>query len=492
MRKKDNTAWKVFRFTFAQRLKTGGYAGAVIAGTVLCFLIPFLAMVCLEKFGGKESEKINPVTSVYVVEEDLAADAPEREGIEVAADAAPLAAEETSDMDAEVSELARDSAAADTGLQVVAGKTEVDYNSLNDLGREGYTGISYQTCGSFEEAAQAARGRENAMILVVEQEESSVKLNVVLPQDSNLSKSDLEGMEAFLGDAYSYIQVQRTGLKPMELAQLTAPVTVSSHRSAQEGADDLDALREALAYILPYLNIMVLYFLVLFYGQGVATSVLMEKTSKLMDTMLLAVRPGGMVLGKVLAQALAGALQIFAWLAGLVGGIFAGYFAVKTMNPNTTMILVQLLEDLGTLEGLFTAPAVLAALLHLLGGFLLYCALASIGGAAAGKQEELSSTNMLFTLVLVASFLLTLSGGGLGTMTPSSASLNWMPFSAVLLVPSRVLLGQISVWEAYGSLAVVLAAFVLIALFAGKVYQCMAMYKGKVPKAGELLRMMRG
>lgn len=416
--------------------------GAVIAGTVICFLIPFLAMVCLERFGNQTGAKTNPVTSVYVVEED-------------------------------------------------AGEAGVDYNCLNSLGREGYTGISYETCAGFEEASQAARGMENTMILAVGREGDSVKLDLILPQDSNLSKSDLEGMEAFLTDAYSYIQVQRSGLDATELAQLTAPVAVSSHRSAQEETDGLDALRETLSYVLPYLNIMVLYFLVLFYGQGVSTSVLMEKTSKLMDTMLLAVRPGSMVLGKVLAQALAGALQIFAWIAGLAGGISAGYFTVKAMNPDSTMILVRFLENMGMLDGLFTAPAVAAALLHLLGGFLLYCALASVGGAVAGKQEELSSANILFILALLASFMLTLSCGGLGRMTASSAWLNWMPFSAVLLVPSRVLLGQISVWEAYGSLAVVLASFVLIAWFAGSVYRCMAMYKGKLPEPGELLRMIR-
>lgn len=443
-------SWKIFRFTFAQRLKTGGYLSAVITGAALCFLIPFLVMVCMEKFTGKDGEKINPVTSVYVAEMENAAEVPEE----------PFA--------------------------------PVDYNSLNRLGREGYTEISYELCGSFEEAVLAAGAQENAVVLVVENGEAFTGLKLVLPQDSNLSKEDLEGMEEFLNAGYGYIQMQRTGLEPGQLAQLTVPVEVSSHRSIQTQEDDgKDMVREILAYLLPYLNIMVLYFLVLFYGQGVSTSVLMEKTSKLMDTMLLAVRPGGMVLGKVLAQALAGILQIFAWLAGLAGGFLAGYLAVKAMNPDTQMILVEFLGTLGEISGIFTAPAILAALLQLVGGFLLYCALAAIGGAIAGKQEELSSTNMLFVLVLIGSFLLSLSCGGLGVMTESSAWLNWMPFSAVLLVPSRVLLGQITVWEAYGSLAVVLAAFVIISLLAGKIYRCMAMYKGKVPKPGELLRMLR-
>ena len=38
-------------------------------------------------------------------------------------------------------------------------------------------------------------------------------------------------------------------------------------------------------------------------------------------------------------------------------------------------------------------------------GFLLYCALSSIGGAMAGKPEDLSVTNVLFTVILVAKLL---------------------------------------------------------------------------------------
>ena len=60
----------------------------------------------------------------------------------------------------------------------------------------------------------------------------------------------------------------------------------------------LETVREILAYLLPVVNIMVLYFLILLYGQSVAGNVIMEKTSKLMDTFLVAVKPTAMVFGR--------------------------------------------------------------------------------------------------------------------------------------------------------------------------------------------------
>ena len=79
-----------------------------------------------------------------------------------------------------------------------------------------------------------------------------------------------------------------------------------------------------LSMLLPFASLMLLYFLVLLYGQSTAASVILEKTSKLMDLFLVSVEPGAMVLGKVLATALAGLLQLAVWAAGLAGGFAIG------------------------------------------------------------------------------------------------------------------------------------------------------------------------
>lgn len=477
--------YKIFQFTFNQRVKTRGYRSAVIIGALLCLLAPMAIMACLELFGGDGEEPVNPVTTVMVAETTQ-----ESAGAGETADAEMAEADNGG-----AQESAADGVGGEAGavLAESAGQTgqAADYSQLNGLGSQGYDQISYEMYGTPQEALDAAAGVENAAVLIVERGSQGDLLSLVLPQDSNLSKSDLEGLERFVGNAYPYIQMQRTGLEPQELAKLTAPVSVDTHRSAESQESALDALKEALAYILPYLNIMVLYFMVLFYGQGVATSVLMEKTSKLMDTMLLAAKPGGMVIGKVLAQALAGVVQIFIWLAALAGGLWGGALVVRFINPDSQMAILQLMDMLGGMGGLFAVSAAVAALLQIVAGFLLYCSLAAIGGAVAGKQEDLSSTSLLFILALIGSFCVCLYSGGLGTMSPASAWLNWVPFTAVMIVPGRVLLGQIPLWQAYGSIVVVLAAFVLISLLAGKIYKSMALYKGQVPGIGKILKMMK-
>ena len=258
-----------------------------------------------------------------------------------------------------------------------------------------------------------------------------------------------------------------------------------------EEVDDLSAMREILNMILPYVVIMVLYFMILAYGQGVANCVLMEKTSKLVDYFLVTVRPGAMMLGKVLAIALSGILQLFTWIICLVVSFAVGTAVVTALEPETDMLLIQLFRLFGEAGGLFTVPGIVLSVLMLLCGFLLYCSLAAIGGAMASKPEDLGNTNVLFTLALVASFFAVLYGSA----TMGGSGYTWqlyVPFTAMLVVPSEVLLGEISVLTAGISLGIMLICTGIMIVLAGKVYRMLILRKGTPLSPGKMLKLLQG
>ena len=140
---------------------------------------------------------------------------------------------------------------------------------------------------------------------------------------------------------------------------------------------------------------------------------------------------------------------------------------------------------------MFSLGSILLALGILLGGFLLYCALSGVGGALAGKAEDLSSTNMLFSLTLVASFFICLLGGSGEEVISTARWLDFVPFTAILVTPTRVLLGDVNLAMAAVSLLIVLAAAAVLCLLAGKVYRMMSLYKGDPPSPQKLLTMLR-
>lgn len=440
---------KIFSFTFLQHVRTKLYRNLTIGGMLLLFLLPAVIMPLAEQFGGKK-DYVSQVQKVYVIDTDTAHPA--------------------------------------------------DYELLNAVGTVPFDKLEYSSADSVEEAQELAADETHTVFLTVERENGQYQLTVLLPEKTELKKQDAVEFEAFLLESFRMILAEKSGLSPEQMEKAAAALAVSEEESAGEETDEEEdsfaSMREILAQVLPYLNIMLLYFMVLAYGQGTANSAIMEKTSKLMDTFLVSVKPGNMLLGKVFAMALCGIVQLGCWIAALMAGFAVGTYLTRQINPDTDMALIQLFDGFGQISGMFTVQGAVLACVMLAAGFLLYCSLAAIGGALAGKPEDLSSTNILFVLVLICSFLATLYGGGVGAEVPWEVSSAvswqaWVPFTAILVMPMRMLLGMASLSQSLISIGLVAAATVLLTLFAGKLYKMMSLYKGNPPGVKKILEMMK-
>jgi len=253
-------------------------------------------------------------------------------------------------------------------------------------------------------------------------------------------------------------------------------------------SDELEGMREIVGMVVSYVMIMFLYFMIIFFGQSAANSVMLEKTSKLMDFFLVSVKPAAMILGKVLAAAATAFLQVGVWVASAVAAVFVGNALNGSLFPDAPALDEDLSALFSVLDGLFSPAAIIISLVIAAVGFLLYCSLSAIGGAMASKPEDLSTTNTFFTLILVASFFLSLFGGE--GLIPTSKWLIYFPFTAILTTPGRLLTGSIGILEGIISTLIVAITAFLFVLLAGKVYTLMSFYRGNPPTPKKLVSML--
>lgn len=482
----SNATKQVFSFTLARQFEAKSYRMITILLAAVCFLLPAIIMPCAEAFGKHtaKADEPSPVTDVYVV------------------DNTPIS---------------------------------VDYNFLSQMGNPRFSGISYTDCGGdLDRAKELADANPMSLILAVDMQSAdhtepdaeyaadadspsqtqtdftdvfagsgTYRFTLLRTDECDISKDDAEALKDYMNMYFRLVLSEKAGISYETLAELSVPVVPQTAHVTADGQpvenenedpnDPITAMKPVLSMILPYFNIMLIYFLVLFYGQGVANCVIMEKTSKLMDTFLVSVKPAAMIFGKVFAIIAASTLQFVLWIAALVGGFAAGSMFVKMINPQTDMTLIAFFDLLGDMSGMFTIGGAVLALLMIIGAFALYCGLAAIGGSLASKPEDLSSTNSLFTLILIVSFFAVISSGAMtGNMPSSPVWYDFVPFTSILVTPSRVLLGYVSIPTACISLVIVLACVVLCLAAAGKVYRMMSLYKGNPPKPAALIGMLKG
>lgn len=459
MKKEFSGFGKIFSFTFLHHIKSKGYIASTLIVAMLCLMIPIGILAGRELMMSGHPEN----------EPDVRQPIEETEKEEKTGDYA----EEENELDNLKSLFIVDR--SEDGLGELYGFAEY---------LKAYAGLDIDTKyfgNDMDKAAREASGRNDVIVLTADKIGKDYELNLLVPE-GGLSRSTAELLIPLLDE---YAQSARERLNPSE--------------TGEDGASaetETDGVKELVSMVITFVNIMVLYFFVLIYGSSVASSVVMEKNSKLMEVFLTAVKPAAMIMGKLLAISLSGMLQLISWVLALVLGFVIGGEAAQVVNPDAGNPAAEVLRLAATVtDGMFSAGTLIAAVVMALFGVILYCSLAAIGGSLAGKQEDLSSTNMVFTMILIISFFAAIYGGGIEGMGSDvgwlKAILDWIPFTAVMVTPSKILLGLIPLKYGIGSMVITVAVTILLVAAAGKLYRAMALHRGQKPSIRDAVKMIR-
>jgi ABC-2 type transport system permease protein len=197
-----------------------------------------------------------------------------------------------------------------------------------------------------------------------------------------------------------------------------------------------------------FIGILLLYGQLFGYGVWVATGVIEEKSSRVVEILLAAIRPRQLMAGKIAGIGLLGIVQL-AFIAG-----FALVLAAIT----------------GALE--LPATALGAAGLVLVWfvlGFAFYASLFAVAGSLVSRMEELQNVLVPINLVILASFFISIEA----LRDPDStlavvASI--LPFSAALAMPVRIVLGAATPPQIALSVTLLVGSTLLLIPLGGRLY----------------------
>lgn len=226
-------------------------------------------------------------------------------------------------------------------------------------------------------------------------------------------------------------------------------------------------------YWYTYVLVFVVYFLIIFYGQMIATSVTTEKSNRAIEILVTSVNPNSLICGKVLSGAIAGVLQ-----AGIIlGSGFVSYSFVKEAWG-------------GLLDFLFNIPAnvlIIYAVFAVL-SYLLYAFIFGMLGALVSKTEDISKSSSPVLMIYIASFMIAIFG-----MTSNSNSIvmkvaSYVPFTSGNAMFVRVAMGSVPIWEVIVSAVILVASCVIAGVLAAKIFRFGTLHYGNPIKLKTALK----
>ncbi len=237
------------------------------------------------------------------------------------------------------------------------------------------------------------------------------------------------------------------------------------------------------SFFLVYVMTLMMYFALLFYGIQVMSSVLEEKTSRIVEVLASSVTPFQLMLGKVVGVASVGLFQLGIWaMAGLY----------LTANVVPILAILNLSSDAAKDVQLptVTLPLLSIFLLFFVLGFFLYASLYAAVGAMCNSQQDANQTQHPVTIVIVL---------GLMTMFPLmndpnstlARTLSLIPFTAPFATPIRYSVTPLPLPELILSILATIGGVLIMSWIASRIYRIGILAYGKRPGLAELWRWVR-
>lgn len=274
------------------------------------------------------------------------------------------------------------------------------------------------------------------------------------------------------------------------LADVETRIELSTFLNDGTGAEEsMESTSSGINYILGIILGMMLYMIIILYGQMVLTSVVEEKASRVVDVLVTSCTPFQIMMGKILGIALVAITQIAIWAALVIAAskfLMPMLFTADVMATNDMMMqaLMGTIGDTGYLMMLFTY-----LLLFILGGFLLYASLYAASGSAVDSVMDGQQFNTIIMMPIILALIVMMSVFN----DPNSPLAFWasmIPFTSPIVMIARIPFG-IAQWEIIVSLVVLYATFIITTWLASKIYRVGIFMHGKRPSWKELWQWLR-
>lgn len=456
MKKFNISRWKsVFSFTLKQQMKGKGFKVTTTIVGLLFFVVVFAILMISSKLtdgneGIQDSEIVEKgVTHVLILDETN----------------------------------------PDTDLLSVLDSYES--SPMKDIRISDYEFQALSTESSVEEGIEAtSEYDDNAVVLHITEEEEGTLLKVVIPEDSFVIEEEGEILLDILVPLYEHNQILESGLTDEQLSSISRSAVTSITTVGEEPPGFAE---EFIKYMVPMLFAMILYFMLLLYGQTIIKSLMVEKTSKLMEMLLTTIPAKAIIVGKILAMSFLAIFQFLIWiLCGILGFLTAGGI-LKLQNPNYENPLTPIIQlvQMDTQGSAFSVPAIIVAIIALCLGFLFYTVYAGLLGSALAKAEDVSSGVALYQIPVIVCGLSAM-------MLPATTDgflarfIEYFPFTAPFMLPSNLLIGNMKLIPGLISLLILIATLILLIVIASRLYKGLIFFKGDKLKLKNIIQVLKG
>ena len=338
---------------------------------------------------------------------------------------------------------------------------------------------------------------------------NNVTVDAYAVKQINAKVSD--AIKADVNDVIERYKLQQYNIENYDRIQadLNHEVDLNTYIVGEDGQEreSILGISMAISFIMGF----IIYMFVTMFGNMVMTSVINEKSNKIVEVIVSSVKPFDLMIGKILGVASVALTQFFIWVILTLAIVFGFQLAMgpelmgdpeameqmtqmagmdseqmaqiaSASDSETAQVFTALKEvNFGLIIGCF--------LIYFVLGYLLYASLFAAIGSAVDNEADTQQLQIPVTIPLLLAFFIAFYA----FKAPDSQLVFWgsmIPFTSPIVMLARIPFG-VPAWEIIVSVVLLLLTFAGTAWMSAKIYKIGILMFGKKTTFRDLYKWLR-
>lgn len=436
MKKSNITGWKdVFTFTLFQALKSKAYRiSYFILVTLVLISMPLLKTI-ITGFNQDLDEK-NPIEKIYLINNTSFSD--------------------------------------------------IDFSFLNEDPL--YSHIKIEEAKDLEGLQSRIEEEENlAVILDIMEEEFVFLMEFTKASKGAVKDANLRQLSDMIVNHFGTIKTKALGITDEQNAILSATVETNVRLLGFDGEEIIheDTSISHGEYWFIYGILFLVLMVNVMTSSHIASSIVTEKSTRVVETLLISIKPLALIVGKTIAMLLASLIQLVSIVVAMLisNSIATKLFPGESEHSLSTLISKDIFQN-------FNMINIIICFLLIILGMIFYATLAGLAGATVSRIEEMTEGLTLFTFTNLIGVYTALGAANvlMGSGINGFVIFSFLfPLSAPFILPGAILIGKVSLPMVVIAFVFLLLFIILLFRFVAKVYETLILHTGNTIKLKELL-----
>ncbi len=341
--------------------------------------------------------------------------------------------------------------------------------------------------------------------------------------DKPMGMETAEVIENRINDAVEAYRIDSYGIDGLDqiLSDIHSNIHLTSYTVDEEGKETIS--QSEVFMIISMVLAMALYMFIALFSGMVMSSVIEEKSSRVVEVLVSSVKATELMFGKIIGVALVALTQFLLWivLTGLIVGVIGGIVGLDKITGGMDESQTQMVQEMagtgmggatldlqaltdttavaegptgmqavvGTLSSLNYTEIIVSFLLFFLFGYLLYASLFAAIGSAVENEADTQQLQIPVTIPLLVGFFVAFYA----FRAPDSQLVWWfsmIPFTSPIVMLARLPFG-VPTWELVLSIGLLVLTFVACAWASAKIYKVGILMYGKKSTFKDLWKWLR-